>query len=173
MRVSSRMTSGVVGILIYCTHEAGITTHSNLRTPSYWSDILRRQPTNSRTTTHACSNPDARHQPNASPIIHRNHRPIRPVFIVSDWRDRRNENTFFHAPWCPQCRALEASIEATAIPAMVTIIKVDYDTNQSLRQQYGVTLQTTLVRVDDQGKLIKKLVAYDEPNFSSIEQLLN
>lgn len=80
---------------------------------------------------------------------------------------------FFHAPWCPQCRALEASIKASTIPANVTIIKVDYDSHQALRQQYGVTIQTTLVRVDDAGNLIEKLVAYDEPNFQSVEQLLN
>ena len=80
---------------------------------------------------------------------------------------------FFHAPWCPQCRALDASIKASTIPANVTIIKVDYDTHQALRQQYGVTLQTTLVRVDDQGGLIEKVVAYDEPTFHTVEQLLN
>ena len=75
---------------------------------------------------------------------------------------------FFHAPWCPQCRALEASIKAGQIPAGVTIIKTDYDSMQSLRQKYGVTIQTTLVKVDDQGNLIKKYVAYDEPTLDNL-----
>lgn len=80
---------------------------------------------------------------------------------------------FFHAPWCPQCRALEASIKADTIPANTTIMKVDYDTNQALRKTYGVTLQTTLVRVDDAGVLVKKFVAYDEPSLAAvIENLL-
>lgn len=76
---------------------------------------------------------------------------------------------FFHAPWCPQCRALESSIKSSTIPDGVTIIKVDYDTHQSLRQKYGVTIQTTLVRVDDDGNLVKRYVAYDEPTFASLK----
>ena len=76
---------------------------------------------------------------------------------------------FFYAPWCPQCRALEASIKSGQIPAGVTIIKVDYDSNQALRQKYGVTIQTTLVRVDDSGALVKKFVAYDEPTLASVK----
>ena len=79
---------------------------------------------------------------------------------------------FFHAPWCPQCRALEADIKKQGLPGGVTVIKVDYDTNQALRQKYGVTLQTTLVRVDDQGNSVKKLVAYDNPSIESVKQVL-
>jgi thiol-disulfide isomerase/thioredoxin len=79
---------------------------------------------------------------------------------------------FFHAPWCPQCRALEADIKRSTIPAGVTIIKIDYDTNQALRAQYGVTIQTTLVKVDDQGNLIEKYVAYDEPTLAAVVENL-
>jgi thiol-disulfide isomerase/thioredoxin len=75
---------------------------------------------------------------------------------------------FFHAPWCPQCRKLEASIKAGTIPANTTIIKVDYDSNQPLRKTYGVTLQTSLVRVDDSGNLVKKYVAYDDPSLEAL-----
>jgi len=75
---------------------------------------------------------------------------------------------FFHAPWCPQCRALETDIIAKGVPNAVSIIKVDYDTNQSLRKKYGVTLQTTVVRVDDNGGLVKKFVAYDDPSLQAI-----
>ncbi len=77
---------------------------------------------------------------------------------------------FFHAPWCPQCRAIEADIVPENIPANTTIIKVDYDSNQALRQKYGVTLQTTFVRVDDDGNLVAKYVAYDEPTFASVKE---
>jgi hypothetical protein len=75
---------------------------------------------------------------------------------------------FFHAPWCPQCRALETSIKAGQIPEGVTIIKTDYDSMQQLRQTYGVTIQTTLVKVDDSGNLVKKYVAYDEPTLQAV-----
>lgn len=75
---------------------------------------------------------------------------------------------FFHAPWCPQCRALDASIKSGPIPNGITIIKTDYDSNQKLRQKYGVTIQTTVVRVDDNGNLVKKYVAYDKPTLENV-----
>lgn len=75
---------------------------------------------------------------------------------------------FFHAGWCPQCRALDKSITEGTIPSGVTIFKVDYDTNQVLRQQYGVTIQTTLVKIDDNGKLVAKYVAYEHPTLQAL-----
>lgn len=75
---------------------------------------------------------------------------------------------FFHAPWCPQCRALDADIVARGVPAGVTILKVDYDSSQDLRQKYDVTLQTTIVEVDESGQLVDKYVAYDEPSLQSV-----
>ena len=79
---------------------------------------------------------------------------------------------FVHAPWCPQCRSLEESIKTTVLPDNVTIFKVDYDSNQALRQQYGVTLQTTFVKVNDEGEKTDSYVAYDEPVFASVEREL-
>lgn len=74
---------------------------------------------------------------------------------------------FFHAPWCPQCRALEEDILSADLPDGVTILKVDYDSHQALRQQYGVTLQTTLVALDEDGEASATFVAYDDPTLSS------
>lgn len=79
---------------------------------------------------------------------------------------------FFYAPWCPQCRALDESIKATNLPAGVTIFKLDYDSTQSLRQKYGVTLQTTVVKVDVEGAGVKNYVAYDQPNFDAVSRAL-
>lgn len=75
---------------------------------------------------------------------------------------------FFHAPWCPQCRQLDAEIKAGSLPSGVTVFKIDYDSNQALRQKYGVTLQTTFVTIDDNGNLVKKYVAYDEPTLAAL-----
>ena len=81
---------------------------------------------------------------------------------------------FFHASWCPQCRMIEADIKKSAIPSEVTIFKVNYDSSQALRQEYDVTLQTTFVEVDHDGRLLAKYVAYNEPTFDSLkENLLN
>lgn len=79
---------------------------------------------------------------------------------------------YFHAPWCPQCRKLEADITKNGVPSGVTIFKVDYDSNQALRRQYGVTLQTTLVRVDDAGQEAAKFVAYDDPTLQAVKNNL-
>ena len=76
---------------------------------------------------------------------------------------------FFHAPWCPQCRMIESDINEQGVPNGVTILKVDYDSNQALRQKYGVTLQTTFVEVDTEGNEIEKYVAYNEPTFDSVK----
>lgn len=65
---------------------------------------------------------------------------------------------FFHASWCPSCRALESNINANLnnIPNGVTILKTDFDSQTDLKRKYGVTLQHTIVQVDADGNLIKK-----------------
>ncbi len=65
---------------------------------------------------------------------------------------------FFHASWCPSCRALNSDIEAnmSKIPNGLTILKTDYDTQTELKKKYGVTTQHTFVQVDSEGNLIKK-----------------
>ncbi len=67
---------------------------------------------------------------------------------------------FFHASWCPSCRQIESEILDQGIPDDVTVIKVDYDSHQDLRQKYGVTIQTTFVKVDSSGNEIDKFVPY-------------
>jgi thioredoxin 1 len=65
---------------------------------------------------------------------------------------------FFHASWCPTCKAANEEIEAnlSRIPEDVVLFKTDYDTNADLKQQYAVTYQHTFVYVDSAGKEIKK-----------------
>ena len=65
---------------------------------------------------------------------------------------------FFRASWCPTCKALDASIRSAlpTIPEGLTILDVDYDNSQSLKQKYGVTYQHTLVQVRADGTMIKK-----------------
>ncbi len=75
---------------------------------------------------------------------------------------------FFHAAWCPQCKALDASIKAGAVPTNTTILKVDYDSSQDLRRKYGVTTQTTLVLVDSNGDLVKRYIAYSTPSLDAL-----
>lgn len=70
---------------------------------------------------------------------------------------------FFHAAWCPFCRAAEADIlsKYDQIPEDVTIFKVDYDSEKELRSQYGVTTQHTFVQIDSDGDEVTKWVGGD------------
>jgi thiol-disulfide isomerase/thioredoxin len=72
----------------------------------------------------------------------------------------RYENTvlFFHATWCPSCRAADAALSGAEIPEGLSVLKLDFDTATDLRKKYGVTSQHTFVQVDAQGNLIKKWV---------------
>jgi thioredoxin 1 len=58
---------------------------------------------------------------------------------------------FFHAPWCPTCRATEEAIARDGIPTGLTVVKVDFDSETDLRRTYGVTTQHTFVQVDRSG----------------------
>jgi len=62
---------------------------------------------------------------------------------------------FFHATWCPSCRALEADITANLndIPPGVAIYKVDYDTATELKQTYGITRQHSVIEVTQAGTI--------------------
>lgn len=63
---------------------------------------------------------------------------------------------FFHANWCPTCKAAMADFEANAsqIPTDVAILKVDYDTETELKQRYGVAAQDTFVQIDSSGEMV-------------------
>lgn len=79
---------------------------------------------------------------------------------------------FFHAGWCPQCRALETDIKKQGVPDGMTIFRVNYDTANDLKKKYGVTLQTTIVEVDGNGNEIHKFVAYDDPTLQAVMNAL-
>ncbi len=65
---------------------------------------------------------------------------------------------FFHASWCPSCRAAEADITSKLdrIPENVVIFKTDYDTETELKNKYDITYQHTFVVVNEAGNEIDK-----------------
>lgn len=67
---------------------------------------------------------------------------------------------FFHAPWCTECRGFEKAIQSGAVPAGAQILKVDYDTETDLRKKYGVTIQSTFVRVAPDGERVELWSGY-------------
>lgn len=65
---------------------------------------------------------------------------------------------FFNAEWCSTCKIARDNIQSdlAAIPSGLTIVVVDFDTANELRQQYGVTVQHTFVQVDADGNELAK-----------------
>ena len=63
---------------------------------------------------------------------------------------------FFHAPWCPFCRSADEQISAEAVPAGLTIVKTDFDTETDLRREHGVTVQHTFVHLGPDGESLAR-----------------
>jgi len=61
---------------------------------------------------------------------------------------------YFHADWCHLCQETDEALAATGVPAGLTLVEVDYDTRTDLRQEYGVTVQHSFVKVDDSGSRV-------------------
>ena len=80
---------------------------------------------------------------------------------------------FFHATWCPSCRALEKDIEANLerIPNDLTMLKVDYDTEIDMRKKYGIVRQHTLIEVDANGNLVKTLTGLSNTLDQVVKQI--
>ncbi len=68
---------------------------------------------------------------------------------------------FFHAPWCPTCKAADANFLKETAPVNTIVFKTDYDSNVALKKKYGVTYQHTFVSLNTDGSLKKKMSGAD------------
>lgn len=64
-----------------------------------------------------------------------------------------NRVLFFHAPWCSVCNFYEGQIEEQGVPGDITILKIDYDSEDELKQRYNVTTQSTFVLLNEKGEI--------------------
>jgi len=66
---------------------------------------------------------------------------------------------FFHASWCPACKAGDTTLTSWYANGgeTLTTYKINYDTEKALAQKYGVSSQHTFVKVDGEGKMIEKI----------------
>jgi len=67
---------------------------------------------------------------------------------------------YFWASWCPTCKVLDAELKerGNELPDDVTILQVNYDTEDELKEQYGITQQHTLVQIDSDGNEVEKWI---------------
>lgn len=71
---------------------------------------------------------------------------------------------FFAATsWCTTCSRLDQEIKSRAneIPAGVTILKVDYDRDDAMKQKYGIVVQHTLVILGNEGSELARWAGGD------------
>ena len=63
---------------------------------------------------------------------------------------------FFHASWCPVCRKMDSDLNAQldSFPAGTNILKADYDTEDDLKDEYNVRVQSTVVVLDASGEVV-------------------
>ncbi len=73
---------------------------------------------------------------------------------------------FFHATWCPSCKAANNAFEETDNTIGLDVVKVDYDTYGDLKSQYSVTSQHTFVLVDWEWNMLKRW--YGSRNYADI-----
>ncbi len=87
----------------------------------------------------------------------------------------KNGNTvlFFAATlWCNTCSALDDELKerSSTLPDGVTVLKVDYDTDRTMRTKYAVTQQHTLVYLDNNENEIRRWIGGD---FNTLVQNIN
>jgi thioredoxin 1 len=85
-----------------------------------------------------------------------------PELVASALQSWQKVALFFHAGWCPSCKALDRAITADlgSIGADTLIVRVDYDNSTELKKKYGVVTQHTTVILSVDGSTgTKKLGA--------------
>ena len=61
---------------------------------------------------------------------------------------------YFSAPWCGPCKQLAPTMERSGLPYQ----KIDVDNDTELSAKFGIRNVPTLVKVDDSGNEISRIV---------------
>lgn len=83
---------------------------------------------------------------------------------------------FFHADWCPTCKAIEANIlpEISSFPDGTVILKANYDNEKELKRRFNITYQSTIAVVDtNQNHLTTLLSPENDVLKAAIEDSLS
>lgn len=68
---------------------------------------------------------------------------------------------FFAATlWCNTCSALDLELKerSSILPTTISVLKIDYDHDTTLKSAYGVTTQHTMILLDKSGKETKRWI---------------
>ena len=70
---------------------------------------------------------------------------------------------FFATNWCSTCTELDNELmnESEKLKDGITVLRLDYDRSTEFKRKYNVTVQHTLVQVDNDGKEITKWIGGD------------
>lgn len=73
--------------------------------------------------------------------------PYTPAALAQAQQANKRYVLHFHADWCPVCRKQSQVIDTLkGDPALkLTVFIVDYDKEKTMRRQYGVRTQSTLI----------------------------
>ena len=85
--------------------------------------------------------------------------PVYKDFTKSEYTALKGKEPlvlFFHADWCPVCRVMEKEIneQLSTFPKGTKILKADYDTEDALKKEYNIKVQSTIVVLDGDGNAI-------------------
>lgn len=82
------------------------------------------------------------------------------VYAAYEWIIPESGDTilFFHASWCPLCKAAKKNFSEQGIPAWLTLLELDFDTEDELKQKYAILTQNSYVYVSPDGTAIKRWI---------------
>jgi thioredoxin 1 len=99
-------------------------------------------------------------------------KPYTPEAVKAAMGDGKTTLLFFHAPWCPVCKAQEPKVKAHLNGAHKNVVafKVDFDSNMALRKELGVDKQSTLILYQGMKEVARLSYKSDD---ASIAQFFN
>jgi thiol-disulfide isomerase/thioredoxin len=99
-------------------------------------------------------------------------KPYTAEAVKSAMGEGKTTLLFFHAPWCPVCKAQEPKVKAHLNGAHKNVVafKVDYDSSIALRKELKVDKQSTLILYQGMKEIARLSYKSDD---ESIAQFFN
>lgn len=84
------------------------------------------------------------------------------AYTASAFRDEQRDGQkivlFFHSPTCAACVRADNEFvgNASKIPAGITVMRVNFESEEQLKKRYGVTASHTFLEIDLSGKVLTR-----------------